>query len=394
MKRITFIILFLIVLSGNCFAATWYACGTTPTFSHVSGGTTSDVWNAAAACNGAWLDWSTGPATGDVFLANGVTGIIVDVDPKGTAGATSVVLNTATNGGTFVHTTGNLTITADLGVVTHTGTTDVLTWSGGNLILLGNIYGGGTTNADGLVMSGTGTLTIGSVGTPVVIKGGGSGATATSCTGATIANTGGSTIYADITGGPGNFSDGLKVSAASGTITITGAITGGPGTGTSAYGLDHTGNATVNSTGNCTGGATASSHGCVNVSATGVTTITGDCIATSTAAIYSCCGCWGSGAGGLVTTGNIVNTEVSTGAFGKVSWNPSTPKKYIKFLGGGSAIYIGRGTGNAAGDTFDTPGSSIIPRGYYIDYTDGTWDQGSFAIGGHLGLGIGAGTQP
>lgn len=330
MKRILLTILAVLVLAGPAFGATWYAQGSTPNFDTQDGDHVSSVWNDAANGSGAWLDWDTGPATGDVFDANAVTGIVVNIDPKGTAGATKVVLNNP-SGGTFVITTGTITVTADIGVSGNTATADTLTVSGGTVTILGNIYGG-TGGADGLAISGSSTtVTIGASGSPVTITGGnasvsyGVNDTHTSTT---------TTVYADITGGSNGSAHGYFDAGSSGTTNITGDITGSVGSG---FSTNRSG-AAVNITGDCIGSNTAKSgYGCVASSTLAITVI-----------------------------GNIVNGDREVGITGTIQWTPGA-ENYIKFDGGKTPSYYG----------LPPDGDKVLTTDYYIKSDDGVYTQGS-----------------
>ncbi len=293
MKKFLLSILLVLALVTSSFATTYYAQSGTANMSAIE-------WDTISGGGGTDLVWANRLA-GDVFEANAQTGIVVDQDPG--VGGEKVVLNTATNGGGFVITTlaAGRNVTADIGVSGKTGTTDVLTVSGTNtftLTILGNIYGGGTTNADGLVLSGSGTIvTIGAVGSPVTIVGGSTSA----CYGVNDSRTvTTATVYANITAGSNATAGGYIDSGATGTTAITGNVTGATGAG---YSTNRASVATV--TGNCTGSATASA---------GV-------------------GCKGTSAAGESITGNIINGAREVGASGSVTWTPAA-SNYIQTVGG------------------------------------------------------------
>jgi hypothetical protein len=293
MKKILLIIL-LLLFSSLANATVWYGCG-----ANDSNINADNFWEDAVGCDGSILTWDNQVA-GDTFEANGKTGIVVNVDPKGAGGsAGKVVLNTAAGGG-FVHETGNITITADIGVSGNTGTTDVLTISGGTVTVLGNIYGGGTTNADGLVISGSSTaVTIGASGSPVTIGGG----AASGCYGVNDIHTASTTtVYANSTG---------HATYAAGIGYVFSGVTG-----------------TVNYTGNCTG---AKAEGCRMGGSGSTFNVTGICTGSGIDAAAS--GFNGSGGGSAVVTGNIINGARATGVSGNITWTPGAAN-YIQFVGG------------------------------------------------------------
>jgi hypothetical protein len=140
------------------YGATWYAvAGTTPNFNAVSSGTTSSVWCSVDddedCSGGSWLDWNTGPATNDIFEASAITGIVINVDPKGTAGATKVHLkNTA--GGNFSYALATAPATTSVDVTAGTADCVLITGSttGKTFGVTGSTFTGsaGTPNADAI----------------------------------------------------------------------------------------------------------------------------------------------------------------------------------------------------------------------------------------------------
>lgn len=288
-KTMLFSILIFLVASPS-WATTYYA--------NALNGQNIDYTTGGAG----WYPTDTGDCTGSgtpvaiadmvagsVLDANNCTGIIVNTDP-GPNG--KVVLNTP-QAGTFVITSaGTYTITADIGVSGSTGTTDVLTiGSGANAItatILGNIYGGGTASADGLVLTGSGvSLTIGAEGSPVTIKGG----TISSCLGV---------------------NDGHTVTTVAVYANIEGATAHG-------YSLTQTGSVAIY--GNVTGGPTAGANGVNNGNSSGTITITGNAKGSDSA---QSCGAATTSTGGVITvTGNLYFGEKGSAVSGNIRWTPA-----------------------------------------------------------------------
>lgn len=235
MKKLLLIILIcLLPVSG--WGANWFAGSGDTDFNAVSGGTTSSVWNSNAdGTSGTYLDWSTQPANGDVFIANGATIAIDD-----NIGSESVTVTLTTEGTNYGGTDGG-GFTMDIG--SNPGKT-----------IYANI--GNATTPEG-------TTTIFTI------------------TDAADANNGTLTFNGTITGGASTSASGFYCTATDtdARITINGNIKGGPGVNT--YGLLATGGGCIISiTGNVTGGSVTSALG-IWASA-GYTTITGNLIATST----------------------------------------------------------------------------------------------------------------
>jgi hypothetical protein len=216
------------------YGATWYAvAGTTPNFNAVSSGTTSSVWCSVDddedCSGGSWLDWNTGPATNDIFEASAITGIVINVDPKGTAGATKVHLkNTA--GGNFSYALATAPATTSVDVTA--GTADCVlitgTTAGKTFGITGSTYTGSaaTANADAIYDThATNGVTI--VGNSVGANGcgynyNGSGTTAYTgnCTGSdtSIDYPGCRAVSTGILTVVGNIINGVKAFGAAGTI--------------------------------------------------------------------------------------------------------------------------------------------------------------------------------
>lgn len=163
------------------------------------------------------------------------------------------------------------------------------------------------------------------------------------------ANNGVLIIVGDITGASTGTQVGINDGRADADslLTINGNITGGSNANSYGYYPYNTG--TTNITGNLTGGSHAAAEA-VYVGSSGAVTVTGNLIASTSAAPYR----------------------------GKVRWTPTAPSSgvtghYIKFDGGGTAVYAGKNTDDAA---------KALTTFYYIDPTDGTSDQGSATTGG------------
>lgn len=312
------LVLILGIISWPVWATTYYAC--------IAGDiNAANAWEDAVGCDGTTFTIGTGgfPASGSVLEANGQAMVInTDPGPNGT-----VTLNTAAGGG-FAMTAAAAygTIHANIGVVGNTGTTDVVTLgTGTNVIsagILGNIYGGGTANADGLVIAGSAvTYTIGAAGSPVTIVGG------------TLSTT-------------------LGVN--DGHTTTTGVVYANSTGGTAAgYKLASTGSVTY--TGNCTGSATTTS---------GV-------------------GCSATSSGVMTATGNMIMGDGAQNSappyFGNVIWTPAAPADGVNgnyFLHKvGTDVYFGTApAGNTA--------TNVKPDSYFVNSTNGTTTEGTASTGG------------
>lgn len=291
---IALVFLLLCAFAYQANAATWFAGSGDTDFNAVSGGTTSSVWNSNAdGTSGTYLDFSTQPSNGDIFVANGATIAIDD-----SIGSESVTVTLTTEGTDYGGTDGGgftVDISAVGALVLYTnltaGTTDCLAISGAGssgteLTINGSITGGTAATADGVADSHTGT------GAEVVVTG-------------------------SITGGSNVTAHGYMWSGGTGALTITGNATGMTG-----YGLNITG------------------------AGTGTASLIGDCIGSNTAVAV---GCYGSNTVILTVTGNIINNDRAWGASGSVRWNPTPPSSgvnghYIKIDGGGTPLYVGKNT--------------------------------------------------
>jgi hypothetical protein len=322
---IALVILLLCAFAYQANAATWFAGSGDTDFNAVSGGTTSSVWNSNAdGTSGTYLDFSTQPSNGDIFVANGATIAIDD-----SIGSESVTVTLTTEG-------------------TDYGGTD-----GG-----GFTFNINTSDAETLYVNVVAGTSIG-----LTVTGAGAGADTTELT-----------IIGNITGGSSATAYGVRLEHTLGNIPITGTITGGAGTSAAAVYSASAGKFAV--TGNSTGGASGSG---INNTTTSVFTVTGDCIGASGTGSGTGCAC-GAGGGYCTVTGNIINGPRQVGASGAVRWNPTTPANgqtghYVKVIdsAGTGAVYVGTNTDDA---------TKALTTFYYIDPTDGTSDQGSASTTG------------
>lgn len=208
MKKLLFI-LFITFLASPLYATTYFA-------QDGSGNMSTRHWDTTAGGGGTDLVWAN-RAAGDLFVANGQTGIAIDVDPGVANVAVTITTagNGGTDGGTFTYATAT---NVDLHLNTVAGTTDCLAVSGstGKFNQIGNNTGGAGTGIEGVISTHT-------------------------------------TI----------------------TATTTGTNTGGAGT--SAHGYSSTGTGATTHTGSCTAGATYFSAGC-NASGTGAITVVGNIV--------------------------------------------------------------------------------------------------------------------
>lgn len=177
------------------------------------------------------------------------------------------------------------------------------------------------------------------------------------------------TIVGDITGGSGAGFDGVNDSHTVGTINVTGNLTGGSNATARGYWWGGT-SGSVAISGNSTGVTSVGLY----VGSNGSATVAGNCVGSSTA--VDGVGCYSTGGtGGMTITGNLISGTKAVGAAGAVRWTPAVPANgvtghYVKFDGGGTAIYVGSNTDDA---------SKALTTFYFVDPTDGTSDQGSSA---------------
>jgi hypothetical protein len=242
-------------------------------------------WDTSAGGGGTDLVWANRQA-GDVFVANGQTGIAIDVDPG--VGASQVTLSTATNGGGFTVAAGT-TITAHI----IAGTTTCVVSSGsGTVTINGNITGGATAT----------TRAVEIAAQTVVVNG-------------------------NIIGGSSSSGHGLYKSSATGSVTITGNITGG----SSGVGFFNLAAAAFTVTGNITGGAAtdaAYGQGIKNGS-TGTGTITG----TVSGGTGQGAGIVNASTGAITITGNLIFSATGSPLMGGYYTFTPAASQYIQIGG-------------------------------------------------------------
>jgi hypothetical protein len=294
-RIIALVILLLCALVYQANAATWFAGSGDTDFNAVSSGTTSSVWNSNAdGTSGTYLDFSTQPSNGDIFVANGATIAIDD-----NIGSESVTVTLTTEGTDYGGTDGG-------GFTFNINTTDVK------------------------------TLYINCVaGTTVCLKvtGAGAGADTTELT-----------IIGNITGGSASSAYGVRLEHTLGKIIFTGDILGGGGT--SSHGISSGSAGRFAVTGNATGVVGIG----INSGDVSVFTVTGNCSAATGTNNGVGCFCGGSTGYGTIT-GNIINGARATGVTGACRWNPTAPSNgvnghYVKFIdsAGTGAVYVGKNT--------------------------------------------------
>jgi hypothetical protein len=214
------------------------------------------------------------------------------------------------------------------------------------LALNADLETGGTTGA---VLAISGSAAGAARVTITTTSAGITGGSASVMNGVTDAHTVGEVVVnatnGGINGGSNSAAHGYTFSGSTGTLTITGNATGVIG-----YGISVTGaGSTINMTGDCIG------SGSYNGAA---------CSSTST--------------GAFTVEGNLINGTRGTATVGSVRWSPTAPSNgvtghYVKFDGGGTAVYAGKNTDDA---------SKALSTFYYIDPSDGTSDQGSASTTG------------
>jgi hypothetical protein len=275
--------------------------------------TTAELWDTNPAGGGTDLTWAS-LQDGDVLYAN----------------------NHAI---TIANDIGSASVTATLTTAAGTGT------AGGSFTF--NIN---TTDAKTLYTNVTAGTTPG-----LIVTGGGAGADTTELT-----------IIGAITGGTATGAYGVRLEHTTGNIIITGAPT--VGSGVSSHGIHSASAGKFAVTGNATGATGAG----INSTSGSVFTVAGNCSGSAGTGVGTGCQCGGSMGSGTIT-GNIVNGAISVGITGACRWTPAAPADgvtghYVKFDGGGTAVYAGTNTDDA---------SKALTTFYYIDPTDGTSDQGS-----------------
>jgi len=318
MKKLLLAIL-IVLITSPAYAATWYAQKGSCNFDSVSGTTISDIWcsvdDDADCSGGSWLDWSTGPHANDVFEASAETGIVINVDPTGTHDTSGRVHLKNTAGGNY-----------SFALATAPATTSIdITAGGAPCVLITGTTAGKTLGVAGSTFTASPTTAL-------------AHAVASTHTTNAVA------IVANLVGSSGSTGAGFYTNNNASAINLTGNATAASG-----IGLNNSGNA--------------------------VSSITGNCIGSSTAASYAIPGCYCNGSGGLTVNGSIINGSSSSGAQGKIIWNPTAPGSgvghYFKSDGGGTAVFVGKAT---VSDTISTK--------YVIRSTDGVPTVGTAASGG------------
>jgi hypothetical protein len=269
--------------------------------------TAAGTFKVDAACTGDTLTWAS-LANGDVLDANAFT---VSIENNVGASDKQVTLQTGAAGGGFT-----------IGAATYP-----------NLVLYTHITAGTTT-----------VLTI-------------SGAMEA---GESI------TVHGNITGGTGADDNGIRTTHTVGKLIIGGTVTGGASA--SACGIMATGNGLYEITGNVTG---ATGPGLSITTTTAGSFITGT--VTGGNGSGSATGAESLQTAALTINGSLVNGTRATAVRGSIIWNPTVPSNgvnghYIKFDGGGTALYVGRNTETQSKANTDF---------YYFISTSGTSQAGT-----------------
>jgi hypothetical protein len=317
-----------------------------------------------------WNDDATGaaygmaPQAGDTVLANGVA-VTIDIDITVAEIATRAG-TTASAGGSFA-VSGTRTINANIAA----GTTDCLTVSTSSSVitLVGNVTGGTSTNADGILYSAasstlaiTGNVTGGSAGTANGIVASASAPSAYS-------------INGNVTGGSSSTARGIQQSGTcAGTIVGNFIGSAGPGLNSSNGTVEVTGNPTNGNSVNVSGGTVTIT---LTSDVTGIATagnliVSGGSCLIDGGGSYSFIGAAIAGRPAMVLTGGVVKAigsfvaDVSVAAtlstngslyiVGNVSATTST--NGISYLGG-NLVVVGNVTGGTTGDGI----SSTAPLG-------------------------------
>lgn len=227
MKKYLLNILLILLLPTGACGANWFAGSGDTDFNAVSGGTTSSVWNSNAdGTSGTYLDWSTQPANGDVFIANGAT---LAIDDNIGSGSVTVTLTTegtdygGTDGGVFtvaINAVDPLTLYINI----VAGTTDAFTVSGAGagattteLTINGNLTAGTSAGADAVLSSHTNGL---------IVINGNVGVSTSTGRGLNVGMSGGVQVNGSCTGS-NSVSSPPACDAASGVITVTGNLING-----------------------------------------------------------------------------------------------------------------------------------------------------------------------
>lgn len=316
-----------------------------------------DLWyegvTGSCAGDGSPVAWATVNQAGNTLVANGCTitipntaNLTVTVD-KITNQETDTPDADCVDGGTFTYTTSadyTLTITAGSGgVVAANGTGNIYTLNisgsaaGADRVTInGNLTGGNSSGNMAVYDQSTSSIKV--VGN---LTGG------TNANGRAYHQQGSSTI--SITGDLNGTANGTVLYAgAAGTITITGNANGG-----ASYAIYNNSTGTVTVNGNVTG---SNSSGAVATHAAST--------------------------GPIIITGNIIHGTRGTAVSGTIRWQPSDTTKYIKFNGGGTAVWAGISAGcTSYTDCTGAPAVTKIGTNF-LNNTDGTMDPGTLSGGG------------
>jgi hypothetical protein len=352
-KYLSWIIIFILMAAPTwSYAASYYGCANAninadSTFCTTATGscTGNDPVTAATALAGTHTLFANGctitiPSTADLTVT------AAKLSNKDDGGA-------MVDGGSFTYTTSasyTLTINAAIenGATSSAHTINISGTASGaaRVTVQGNLTGGSASTASAVYCNqSNGGVVIGSSGSPVTITG---GATAASAHGLASSSTGPVTIYADVS------------------------------PGAAATGVSNNATAAMSITGTCTGAGNI--NACQN-GAGGTISVT-NC--TGSSAGYGL-GCYGPGAGAITVTGNITNSGRAAGAHGTIVWAPSNAQKYVKFDGGGTAVYLGAGLGSDAGGTQVSAANTaaeIKTTSYFVKKDDGVYTQGTATAGG------------
>jgi len=267
--------------------ATWYAQKGSCNIDSVSGGTTSDVWNAAAGGGGAWMDTSVLTAGGNTVLAaNAQTAIAVNISIDLGTGRLSTAAEGGTAGGGFTVASA-VTITANI----VAGTTTCLTASGAGytLAIIGDCTGGTKVGKYCLLIT--------------------SALKAVNITG-------------DVTGGSTTDAQCLR-NESTASINISGDVTGG--SGAAAFGLDNRSTGAVAITGNLSYGAGTNAHGVRNLGA-GVVTVTAGNLLSSASGVAFSGGCLIYHPGAT----NYIQIAKTTGGAGTYKYGKTIPAADVR----------------------------------------------------------------
>jgi len=317
-KILSFLILTVLMASPTLsYAASYYGCAT-----------------AAINADSTFCTTATGSCTGDT--------------PVTAATALAGTHTLFANGCTItIPSTADLTVTAaklsnkdDGGAMVDGGGFTVATNASYVVVVQADIETGGTTGAALTITgsaAGNARVTIGSSGTPVTITGGSSsemfGVFDTHTVGQTVA-------YANVNGGTNINACGYEQSRGSGTFVGYGTATAVVADGYKVIGA-------------------------------GTGTWNGDCVGSATS--RATFGCNGYGAA-ITVTGSIIAADGSTGAAGKIIWEPSSADKYIKMDGGGTEVFASQAPAK----------DKVLSDTSVVVSTTGAYEAGTATTGGGL----------